>query len=33
MIPVVHKNAKLKLALVEPTGAPLTLENDATVMP
>ena len=32
MIPVEIKNAKLKLALTIPTGAPITAENDAIEM-
>ena len=32
MIPVEIENATLKLALVIPTGAPITVENDAIEM-
>ena len=32
MIPVETKNARLKLALVIPTGAPMTVANDAIEM-
>ena len=31
-IPVVIENAKLQLALITPTGAPITVANDATEM-
>ena len=32
MIPVEVKNARLKLALIIPTGAPMTVANDAIEM-
>ena len=32
MIPVEVKNARLKLALIIPTGAPMTVANDALEM-
>ena len=32
MIPVEIENARLKLALTIPTGAPITVANDATKM-
>ena len=33
IIPLEIKNARLKLALVIPTGAPITVANDATQIP